>query len=47
MRVIFIPTVEAVVVVNKFICEQGGNPHHVTKEELMDWFEAHKIYLDD
>ena len=28
MRVIFIPTAEAVVAVNKFICEQGGNPHH-------------------
>ncbi len=28
MRVIFIPTAEAVVTLNKFICEQGGNPHH-------------------
>ncbi len=28
MRVIFIPTAEVVLAVNKFICEQGGNPHH-------------------
>ena len=28
MRVIFLPTSEAVVALNKFICEQGGNPHH-------------------
>lgn len=28
MRVIFLPTAEAVVALNKFICEQGGNPHH-------------------
>lgn len=28
MRVIFFPTAEAVVALNKFICEQGGNPHH-------------------
>lgn len=28
MRVILIPTAEAVIAVNKFICEQGGNPHH-------------------
>lgn len=27
MRVIFLPTAEAVVALNKFICEQGGNPH--------------------
>jgi len=28
VRVIFLPTPEAVVALNKFICEQGGNPHH-------------------
>ena len=28
MRVIFLPTAEAVVALNKFICEQGRNPHH-------------------
>ena len=28
MRVIFIPTAEAVVIVNKYICQQGGNPHN-------------------
>ena len=28
MRVIFLPTAEAVVETNKYICEQGGNPHH-------------------
>lgn len=27
MRVITIPTVEAVIAANKYICEQGGNPH--------------------
>jgi hypothetical protein len=30
VRVIFIPTAEAVVEANKYICEQGGNPHHCT-----------------
>ena len=28
MRLILVPTPEAVLAVNKFICEQGGNPHH-------------------
>ncbi len=28
MRVIFLPTAEAVVEVNKYVCEQGGNSHH-------------------
>ena len=28
MREIFIPTAEAVVQLNKFLCEKGGNPHH-------------------
>ncbi len=28
MRVIFIPTAEAVIAVNKYICQQGGNPHN-------------------
>lgn len=28
MREIFIPTAEAVVGLNKFLCEKGGNPHH-------------------
>jgi len=28
VRVIFLPTAEAVVALNKFICEEGGNPHH-------------------
>ena len=28
MRVVFIPTAEAVVEVNKYICEQGSNPHY-------------------
>ena len=28
MRLILVPTAEAVVAVNRFICEQGGNPHH-------------------
>lgn len=28
MRIIFIPTAEAVLIVNKYICEQGGNPYH-------------------
>lgn len=28
MRVVLIPTAEAVVDVNKYVCEQGGNPHH-------------------
>ncbi len=30
MRVILVPTADAVVAVNKFICEQGGNPHNCT-----------------
>ncbi len=28
MRIIWIPTADAVIAVNKYICEQGGNPHH-------------------
>lgn len=28
MRLILIPTSEAVLELNKYICEQGGNPHH-------------------
>ncbi len=28
MRLILIPTSDAVLVVNKYICEQGNNPHH-------------------
>lgn len=28
MRVIFLPTADAVLAVNKYICEQGDNPHH-------------------
>lgn len=28
MRVIFLPSSEAVLAVNKFICEKGGNPFH-------------------
>jgi death-on-curing protein len=28
VRVIFLPTAEAVSAVNKFVCEHGGNPHH-------------------
>lgn len=28
MRTIFVPTSEAIVEMNKYICEQGGNPHH-------------------
>ena len=28
MRTIFVPTAEAIVAMNKYICEQGGNPHH-------------------
>lgn len=28
MKVIFLPTTEAVVAINKYLCEQGGNPHH-------------------
>jgi death-on-curing protein len=28
VRVIFIPTAEAVIAVNKYICQQGGNPHN-------------------
>ncbi|MCB0367783.1 MAG: type II toxin-antitoxin system death-on-curing family toxin [Bdellovibrionales bacterium] len=28
MKVIFLPTAEVVCEVNKFVCEQGGNPHH-------------------
>lgn len=31
MRVIFQPTAEAVVALNKYICEQGGNPHGCTE----------------
>jgi len=30
VRVIFIPTAEAVIAVNKYICQQGGNPHNCT-----------------
>jgi prophage maintenance system killer protein len=99
VRVIFLPTAEAVVALNKFICEQGRNPHNcneigkvesaistafypgvypfahgglsrvaaalcfylvkshafidgcaagsVAKEQLMMWFETHKIYLEE
>jgi death-on-curing protein len=28
MKVIFLPTTEAVLAVNQYVCEQGGNPHH-------------------
>ncbi len=28
MRLILIPTSESVIAVNKYVCEQGGNPHH-------------------
>jgi death-on-curing protein len=28
VKVIFIPTAEAVIALNKYVCEQGGNPHH-------------------
>lgn len=28
MRVIFLPTADAVLAVNKYVCEQGGNSHH-------------------
>ncbi len=28
MRLIFTPTAEAVVELNKFICKEGDNPHH-------------------
>jgi death-on-curing protein len=28
VRVIFLPTAEAVLAVNRYVCEQGGNPHH-------------------
>lgn len=28
MKVIFQPTADAVIAVNKYVCEQGGNPHH-------------------
>lgn len=28
MRVIFLPTAEAILAVNKYVCEQGGDPHH-------------------
>ncbi|MCB0350097.1 MAG: type II toxin-antitoxin system death-on-curing family toxin [Bdellovibrionales bacterium] len=28
MKVIFLPTADAVLAVNKYVCEQGGNPHH-------------------
>ncbi len=27
MRIIFVPTVAAVIAVNKLVCEDGGNPH--------------------
>ena len=27
MKVIFIPTAEAVIETNRYVCEQGGNPH--------------------
>lgn len=27
MRIIFHPTAESIIALNKFICEQGGNPH--------------------
>jgi death-on-curing protein len=30
VRVIFLPTTEAVVALNKFICSEGGNPHNCT-----------------
>ena len=28
MKVIFLPTPEAIIAINKYLCEQGGNPHH-------------------
>jgi death-on-curing protein len=28
VKVVFLPTSEAVLAVNKYICEQGGNPAH-------------------
>lgn len=28
MKIIFLPTPDAVLEVNKYVCEQGGNPHH-------------------
>ncbi len=28
MRLILIPTLEAVIASNKYVCEQGSNPHH-------------------
>lgn len=28
MKVIFLPTAVAVLAVNKYVCEQGDNPHH-------------------
>lgn len=28
MKVIFLPTADAVLAVNKYVCEKGGNPHH-------------------
>lgn len=28
MRVIFLPTADAVLEVNKYVCEQGSNTHH-------------------
>ena len=28
MKIILLPTAEAVVEVNKYVCTQGGNPHH-------------------
>jgi len=28
VKVIFLPTADAVLAVNKYVCEQGGNPHH-------------------
>jgi prophage maintenance system killer protein len=28
VKVIFLPKADAVLAVNKYVCEQGGNPHH-------------------
>ena len=28
MKVVLIPTADAVLAANKFVCEQGGNPYH-------------------
>lgn len=30
MRLILVPTAEAAIAANKYICEQGGNPHNCT-----------------